>query len=149
MPEDIENILQREQIELASTQKRATAFFIDELLLSLILFIVLYDGFVQATTIEEMIALTNAFVLEYMAMKIIYQTFFVMQYGATLGKIAMKIAVIEIRTLTTPSFLCAFNRAIFRIVSESLLYLGFLWAFMDPVKQGWHDKTARTLVVNV
>lgn len=149
MSEEIENILEREHIELASIQKRATAFLIDELLLSLILFIVLYDGFSQAQTIEEMIVLTNSFVLEYMAMKILYQTFFVMQYGATIGKIAMKIAVIEIRTLTTPSFICAFNRAIFRVISESLLYLGFLWALMDGSRQGWHDKTARTLVVNV
>lgn len=149
MPEEIETILEREHIELASIQKRALAFFIDELLLSIILFIILYDAFVQAQTLEALIALTNSFVLEYMAMKIIYQTFFVMQYGATIGKIAMKIAVIEIRTLTTPSFLSSFNRAIFRVISESLLYLGFLWAFMDPSKQGWHDKTARTLVVNV
>ena len=81
-------------------------------------------------------------------MKIVYQTFFVMQYGATLGKLAVKIKVIEIATLTNPNILSSLNRAIFRIVSEMLFYLGFLWGMMDPARQTWHDKTAKTLVVD-
>lgn len=71
-----------------------------------------------------------------------------MQYGATIGKLAMKIRVIEINTLENPNVLVALNRAIFRVVSEMLFYLGFLWAMFDPARQGWHDKTAKTLVVN-
>lgn len=149
MNDELEELLHREHIELADIKKRAVAFFIDELLLSMILMIVLWDAFSQATTMEEIIALTNNFVLEYMAMKIIYQTFFVMQYGATLGKIAMKIQVLEIRTLSYPSLLAAFNRAVFRIISEMLFYLGFLWGTFDPLRRTWHDRTAQTLVVNV
>jgi uncharacterized RDD family membrane protein YckC len=149
MNDELEDILHREHIELADIKKRALAFFIDELLLSLILMIVLWDAFSKAVTMEEIIALTNTFVLEYMAMKIIYQTFFVMQYGATLGKIAMKIQVLEIQTLSYPSLLPAFNRATFRIISEMLFYLGFLWGTFDPLRRTWHDRTAQTLVVNV
>lgn len=148
MNEEIENILHREEISLASIGKRSMAFFIDEMLLSFILILALWDSFVNAQTIEEIIAVTNSFVLEYIAMKIIYQAFFVMQYGATLGKLAMKIRVIEIRTLTNPNVLVALNRAIFRIISETLFYLGFVWAMFDPSRQGWHDKTAKTLVIN-
>ena len=125
------------------------AFFIDEMLLSFILILSLWDSFASAQTIEELIGVTNSFVLEYMAMKILYQAFFVMQYGATLGKLAMKIRVIEIHTLDNPNVLVALNRAIFRIISEILFYLGFLWAMFDPSRQAWHDKTAKTLVVNV
>ena len=84
-----------------------------------------------------------------MAMKIIYQAFFVMQYGASLGKIAMKIRVIEIKTLDNPNVISSLNRAIFRVISEMLFYLGFLWGMMDPSRQTWHDKTAKTLVTNV
>lgn len=149
MNDEIEELLHREHIELSDIKKRAVAFFIDELLLSVILMIVLWDAFSQAVSMEEIIALTNNFVLEYMAMKIIYQTFFVMQYGATLGKIAMKIQVLEIRTLSYPSLLVAFNRAVFRIISEMLFYLGFLWGTFDPLRRTWHDRTAQTLVVNV
>ena len=149
MNEDIENILHREGITLADKGKRATAFFIDEILLSLLLLIALWESFAQTTTTEEVIMLTNSVVLEYMALKIIYQAFFVMQYGASIGKIIMKIRVIEVQTRQKPNVLIALNRAIFRVVSEMFFYLGFIWGMMNPSRQTWHDKTAKTLVVNV
>ncbi len=148
MQEELQEKLQREELTIAPIKKRAMSMFIDEMLLSLLLIIVLWDSFTSAVTVEDMIVLTNTFVLEFMAMKIIYQTFFIMQYGATLGKIIMKIQVIEVSTLSTPSFQSAFNRGVFRIISELFLYLGFLWGTMNPLHQTWHDKTARTLVVN-
>lgn len=134
---------------LATIGKRATAFFIDELLLSFLLILALGDSFFEAQTVEEMIILTNTFVLEYMVMKIFYQAFFVMQYGATLGKIVMKIRVIDIKTLQTPNVIVSLNRGVVRVISEIFFYLGFVWGMMDPAKQTWHDKTARTLVINV
>ena len=149
MNEELENILHREEMTLASIKKRSMAFFIDEMLLSFILLIALWDSFIDAKTVEEVIYVTNSFVLEYMAMKIFYQAFFVMQYGASIGKIIMKIKVIEIKTLQNPSVVSALNRGIFRIISEMLFYLGFLWGMMDPSRQTWHDKTAKTLVVDV
>ncbi len=148
MNEEIENILYREEMTLADIKKRSMAFFIDEMLLSLLLMVALWDSFVGAKTIEEIIYVTNTFVLEYMAMKIFYQAFFVMQYGATVGKIIMKIRVIEIKTLNNPSVISALNRGIFRVVSEMIFYLGFLWGILDPSRQAWHDKTAKTLVIN-
>jgi len=148
LKEEIAELLNREELTLAQSKKRAMAFFIDEMLLSFLLIIALWDAFSAATTIEEMINLTNTFVLEYMFMKIVYQAFFTMQYGATLGKMAMKIRVIEIRTMANPNVIVSLNRAIFRIISEMLFYLGFLWGMLDPSRQAWHDKTARTLVVD-
>lgn len=148
MNEELENILHREEITLASIKKRSMAFFIDEMLLSFILLIALWDSFADAKTVEEVIYVTNTYVLEYMAMKIFYQAFFVMQYGASIGKIIMKIRVLEIKTLQNPSVISALNRGIFRVISEMLFYLGFLWGMMDPSRQTWHDKTARTLVVD-
>jgi len=148
LQEEIENTLHREGLTLAPTKKRAMAFFIDEMLLSFLLIFALWDSFAVAETMEEMIQLTNTFVLEYMMMKIIYQAFFVMQYGASLGKIAMKIRVIEIKTLDNPNVISSLNRAIFRVISEMLFYLGFLWGMLDPLRRTWHDNTAKTLVVN-
>jgi len=147
--EEIENVLHREGLVLADIKKRAMAFFIDEMLLSFLLIIGMSDSFSNAKTVEAMINLTNSYLFEYLLMKIAYQTFFVMQYGATLGKIAMKIRVIEIATLQNPTLVCSFNRAVFRVISEMLFYIGFLWGMMDPARQTWHDKTAKTLVVNV
>ncbi len=149
MNDEIQNTLYREGMQLASIKKRSMAFFIDEMLLSLVLMIALWDNFSKPMTLEETILLTNTFVLEYMMMKVIYQAFFVMHYGASIGKLAMKIKVIEIRTLEYPNVLSSLNRSIFRVISELVFYLGFLWGVFDPVHQTWHDKTAKTLVVDV
>ena len=148
MNEEIQDILHREGITLASIKKRSMAFFIDEMLLSFLLIIALWDSFASAQTMEEIILVTNTFVLEYMAMKIFYQAFFSMQYGASLGKMAMKIRIIELKTLDNPNVLSSLNRAIFRVVSEMVFYLGFLWGMVNQTRQAWHDVTAKTLVVN-
>lgn len=148
MDERLDSLLQREHLTLATVRQRAAAFGIDEVLLSTLLMIVLWDAMSKVQTVEGMIALTNSFLLEYMSIKIVYQTFFTMQYGATIGKIVMKIRVIEINSLSNPGFLSAFNRSVFRIISEVLFYLGFIWAMIDPYRRSWHDKTAHTLVIN-
>jgi uncharacterized RDD family membrane protein YckC len=146
--DDILKTLHREGMTLASNKKRALAFFIDDMLLSLLLIIALWDSFSRAVTVEEMINITNNFIFEYMMMKIIYQAFFVMKYGASIGKIMMKIRVIDINTLQTPNVISSLNRAIFRVISEMMFYLGFLWGLLNPQRQTWHDKTARTLVID-
>lgn len=148
MNDEIQNALHREGMQLASIKKRSMAFFIDEMLLSLILLIALWDRFSQDMNLEETILLTNTFVLEYMMMKVIYQAFFVMHYGASIGKLAMKIRVIELKTLANPNVLSALNRGIFRVISELVFYLGFLWGMLNPSRQAWHDLTAKTLVVD-
>lgn len=148
MNQDIEKILNREDLTLATIKKRVLAFFIDEMLLSILLIVAMWKSFSNAASTEDIIILTNSYVMQYIMMKIAYQTFFVMQYGATLGKLAVKIRVIDIQTGGNPNFFVSLNRAIFRIISEMLFYLGFLWGIFDPARQTWHDKTARTLVVN-
>jgi len=147
--QDIEKKLHSEGLVLANIKKRSMAFFIDEMLLSFLLIIALGDSFFQAKTVEEMIILTNQFLLEFIAIKIFYQAFFIMKYGATLGKIAMKIRVVDVATLQTPNVIVSLNRSFVRIVSEMLFYLGYIWGMMDPNRQAWHDKSARTLVVDV
>lgn len=148
MDERIDTLLQREHLDLASIRVRAAAFGIDEILLSTLMIIILWDAIVQAQTLEAMISVTNSFLLEYMMIKIVYHTFFTMQYGASIGKIVMKIRVIELSTLANPGLLSAFNRSVFRVVSEILFYMGFVWAMLDPYRRSWHDRTARTLVVH-
>ena len=148
MNEEIEELLHRENLTLASISKRSLAFFVDEMLLSFLLIFALWDSFVNAGSTEEIIILTSSFGFEYMMMKVIYQAFFVMQYGATLGKLLMKIKIIEIKTLDNPNVLVSLNRAIFRVISEMMFYLGFLWGMLNPTRQAWHDLTAKTLVVD-
>ena len=60
----------------------------------------------------------------------------------------MKIRVISTIDLDNPNILYSLNRALIRIVSESLFYIGFLWALTNPKRETWHDRVARTLVIN-
>lgn len=149
MNEEIFKLLDREQLILSTKQKRFAAFMIDEVILSVIWLSVIWDSFSGLESIEDKVLLVNSYVLEFMALKIIYHTFFVMQYAASPGKIIMKIRILDLQIVSNPSFLCAFNRAIVRVVSEIFFYAGFIWGLLDPLRQTWHDKTARTVVVDV
>lgn len=146
-PQEIERLLHREELQLASIAKRASAFFLDEFLLSMLLVISLWDAFASVENTLEIIALSQQFTFEYILLKIVYQTFFVFLYGATLGKMMMRIRIVELPNLQNPSFASSLNRAIIRIVSEMLFYLGFVWGMMDPLRRTWHDLTAKTLVI--
>ena len=149
MNEDLYQLLDREQLSLASKQKRALAYIVDELILSVIWLSIVWDSFVGVESIEDKVLLINSYVLEFMLLKVIYHTFFVMQYAASPGKILMKIRILEVATLSSPSFFTSLNRASFRILSEAMFYMGFLWGLLDPSRQTWHDKTAKTVVVDV
>lgn len=149
MNDEVEHRLSTAGLELASMQKRALAFLIDELILAFLFLIIIYDQVVAAGEPEALVALINSFTLEYLVIKALYQTFFVYQYSATLGKIFMKIQVVDTENFQKPIFASALNRGVFRIISEMLFYLGFVWAFYRKDKKTWHDLSARTLVVNV
>ena len=146
--EELIEKFERENITLAPLGKRALAYLIDELLVSLLFIFIYMDQIPPNATTEETITIINSLVLYVMVLKVIYQTFFVWMYGATLGRIAMKIRVISLSDLEKPSFLLSLSRASFRIISESLFYLGFAWAMLNPKRETWHDKVAHTLVVN-
>ena len=148
MNESIETQLHRYGLELASIPKRAVAFLIDEFLLSTLFLVVLWDTISQAKDFDTFLFISNAYALEYLGMKIVYQTLFVALYGASLGKMAMRIRVVSLDSGAVPGWPAALNRAVFRILSEIIFYLGFIWAMFDPFNQTWHDRTARTVVVN-
>lgn len=148
MNDEIEGLLKSRGVRLSSVTRRGTAFFIDELLLSSIFLFSIWDTISATGTMQEMIEVTNAFVFEYISIKIMYQTIFTRLYGASLGKMAMRIRVMPMRDDPLPSWVESFNRAVFRIISEMIVYLGFIWAMFEPNNRAWHDHSARTLVVD-
>jgi len=142
---------------IASSQKRITAFVIDDIVVSLFFFIIFYEQFSAlfsdiAVVDETVLANINDFLaqnlLVVLAIKVIYHTVFVWQNGMTLGKYLMKIKVIDIATGNTPDFSKALLRALVRIPSEILLYVGFFMAFFMPLRQTLHDKLSNCVVVN-
>ena len=68
--------------------------------------------------------------------------------GATPGKIALGVKIVDARTGGTPGILQLIVRLLAYLLSALPLYLGFFWVALDRRKQGWHDKIARTIVIN-
>ena len=65
----------------------------------------------------------------------------------TLGKMVVGIKVVdEFGQRMTPAK--SGVRNLFKILSMLLFFLGFFWILIDRSKQGWHDKIARTYVVD-
>ena len=136
-----------ENIQLAPLTRRGLAFFIDELLLSVLIVIIYYDTILGASSPEEAVMATSAVVLPYIIIRFIYHAFFTYKYGASLGKQAVKIKVVDYSG-NTPNLNTSFMRSGMRVFSEAVFHLGFIWAFLDRKRQTWHDKVAKTLVVS-
>jgi uncharacterized RDD family membrane protein YckC len=146
---DYEEILHRENLTLANNKKRTLSFVIDDLLMSLVVVAAFGDILFNATNATEWVESTSKIVTQTIFIKFLYQTLFTWYYGATIGKIIMKIQIIELDSLSRPSIFIAMTRAGLRILSEMFFYLGFFPGFFDKLKQTLHDKVARTVVINV
>ena len=55
MDENLDSLIQREHLHLSSIRQRAAAFGIDEILLSTIMIVILWDSITLAHTLEQMI----------------------------------------------------------------------------------------------
>ena len=137
-------------LQLASMRSRAFAFVIDDLLVTAIIMIIFWESIVALSSdIEAMMFLMKTdLVMPLIALKVIYHTFFVWYYGATVGKIIAKIRVIDVNSWGKVSLFSSFLRSIGRIFSEMFFYAGFLIGFFNEGRKTFHDITGKTLVVN-
>lgn len=137
------------KLELASQSSKMRAFVIDDILISIITIVILWDkvSIVDDDLMAILMLMNDAFI-QILFLKLVYQTFFVWYYGATIGKIIVKIKVIKEDDFGKVDFISAIMRSAGRIVSESLFYLGFLLSYYTDGRQTLHDKLAKTLVVN-
>lgn len=146
----IEEILAREEIEVAPYWKRIVAHLIDDLLLSMVIIGIYWDSIMQnKDDVEAILAIVSSSWAILYGIRILYHWLFVQFYGATIGKIVVKIRVIELGLLDNPSFWQAFLRSLLRTLSEFLMYLPFFYLFANPLKRGLHDVAANTLVVEL
>ena len=149
-------------LPIASAQKRISAFVIDDLMVALFILIIFYDQLLsmvshtsgvitpeEITIIQEQLrqfSVDNLVIM--LSIKVLYHTVPVWQNGTTLGKYIMKIRVIDLNTGSRPSLLQAFLRGLLRIGSEIFFYLGFIMAFMMPLRQTFHDKLSNCVVID-
>lgn len=137
-------------LQLASMRSRALAYLIDDLLMTFIIMVIFWESIF--TLSDDSDALMNLMKVELVTplimLKVLYHTFFVWYYGATIGKIVAKIRVIDADTWGKVSVFSSFLRAVGRIFSEMFFYIGFLIGFFNDGRKTFHDISGKTLVVN-
>jgi len=138
-----------ENLQLASMRSRIKAFIIDDISITLLVMLILWDNIASANgeLVATMIIMNEAF-LQIIVLKFLYQTFFIWYYGATLGKLATKIKVIDFNNFGRVSLVNSMIRSAGRIISEAVFYIGFLIAYYTDSRQTFHDKFGKTLVVD-
>jgi len=148
-------------MELASNQKRITAFVIDDLIISVFFMIIFYNQIVSlmmdtgssGEITEATLNTVNSFLVDNImivfAIKVIYHTVLIWQNGMTIGKYIAKIKVVSLNTEQRPSFQQAFLRASVRLISDTFFYLGYFMAFFTKNRQTLHDKLSNCVVVYV
>lgn len=138
-PQDTEK-----QVVLASLVVRYAASLLDGLIVGLVLLIV--STLVMATGFSQnrlVVSLIEVFISSG------YSVYFIKTHQATPGKKYFKL-----RVETIDSGQISWGRAFVREVlgkflSSLVLGIGYLWAVFDKNKQAWHDKIAKTIVVQV
>jgi len=137
-------------LQLASIRSRATAFVIDDLLVTAIVLIIFWNNIMAVSNDINamMIFIQTDLVMPLIFLKFVYQSIFVWYYGATVGKIVAKIRVIDSNTWGKVSLPSAILRSVGRIFSEMFFYVGFLIGFFNDGRKTFHDLTGKTLVVN-
>ena len=142
-------------MNIAPLGKRVIAFGIDEIILATLFTIVLLVidepeimAAAQSGSNLEVQKIASKFILHYAIIKFLYQAIFVYLYGATLGKLAVKIYCVRAGG-SSMDIATAAIRAAVRMISETIFYMGFLVAFFTSSRQSLHDMAAKTLVVEI
>lgn len=68
-------------------------------------------------------------------------------FGATLGKMALGMRVVDESGQNAGFFKVLIRETIGKFVSALALFIGFIWILFDDKRQGWHDKIGGTSVV--
>lgn len=146
---DLERKLEREGLKIASLSRRIFAYLLDNLILSLIVFIAFYSKFANAADAFEISQILGNFYLGFVILHFSYHAIFTYFYGASLGKMIFKIIILDQNTLDKPNFTQACLRAAVRQLSDCAFMLGFLWAFGNNLRKTWHDFAMRSIVVEI
>ncbi len=97
-----------------------------------------YSGYFHVDT-------TGGFLLNYVLPAVAVMVFWLYK-SATLGKLLLKLKIVDAKTGNKPTILQFVIRYLGYFLS-SIFFLGFIWIAFDRKKQGFHDKIAGTVVV--
>lgn len=151
--EQIQDILDREDIQLASIDKRFVAFMLDSLIVSLVVCLLNFSNLghisqnLESNDMQQVINAVHPMLLQMIVLDIVYQWIFVAWYGASVGKIICKIEVVSIDLLDSPSVLKSFLRACLREISQIVYYIPFVFALGDTYKRTLYDRLCQSIVI--
>lgn len=87
------------------------------------------------------------FFLALVLLGLLYFPWFWARGGQTPGMRALRIRVVRDRDGGPVTWGSAFLRLIGYWINGMVLYIGFIWIFVDKRKRGWHDLIAGTVVI--
>ncbi|MFN7991727.1 MAG: RDD family protein [Candidatus Micrarchaeia archaeon] len=132
--------------------RRLAAEIIDEIVMvSMLLLIVFTVGLISGVLLPGVLPDAAAGILTLLALVAVflYQPFFIATRGATFGKQALGLIVVD----EDSSYPIGWKKALLReivgkiILNRLTIYIGYLLIVFDARKQGLHDKIAGTFVV--
>ena len=129
--------------------KRTVAGLVDTFLIILVIFPILIRVYgIEYLNNEHMEKGSFDFIINY-----VFPTIAVIllwkYYQATPGKMIFKATIIDAKTGGKPSLRQLIIRYLGYIISTIPLGLGIFWVAFDKKKQGFHDKLANTVVVQL
>jgi uncharacterized RDD family membrane protein YckC len=139
-------------LNFASGWTRFAAWFIDLLIMKAVTvaFVVVAGVGMAATAGNNQVAgaivIEGILVFALVAIGLTYETVMVGKYGATLGKMACRIQVVNADGGKV-SYMRALGRYFGKLLSYLTFYVGFIMAFFDDEKQALHDRICSTRVV--
>lgn len=144
--------LSHHHIEYAGFLRRALAFWLDALMISLIssaVIIMLFglEYFQQISSFSSFIIADWRITAIEQALPALWAIGFWFAWQATPGKLLLDCKVVDASTAQRAGLLQLIIRYLGYIVSSLPLGLGFLWVLVDKRNQGWHDKLSNTLVI--
>jgi len=148
------------QFQLAERGKRIIAYFIDIIPITLIVFGIYYFflGFQEIFTnylqrgddiqprIEFLSQRNNIRDISFLIWLLYCIILESSMLQATFGKRIMGMKVIR-ENGEKIDFKFALIRNMTKLLSAIIIFIGFFWILFDKKRQGWHDKIAKTLVV--
>jgi uncharacterized RDD family membrane protein YckC len=142
----------KSDLNYASFGQRFAAKILDGLIIGVVFFIpVLIYIILQIKAgrkfdVDLMTPFINIFQFASMVIGIGYTTFFVGKYGATPGKMAMKLKVVT-EGSGSVSYARACGRHFAEILSGMICYIGYLMMCFDEEKRTLHDRICNTRVI--
>jgi uncharacterized RDD family membrane protein YckC len=142
-----ENVASRER-QYVGFWMRLIAFFIDSLILTVIIVLILIAIFGREYVQLSMQGKTLwADILFQGVLPAVAAILFWRFRGATPGKMLISARIVDAGTYGPPSTGKLIGRYFAYLVSIVPVFLGFLWIAFDKRKQGLHDKLAGTVVI--